>query len=45
LQTTAVKRRPNEVENFARKYATEWRQAFLSQKKVNYQFVDHTLDL
>lgn len=35
--------RPTEAENFARKYATEWREAFLSKKRVEYRFIDYTL--
>jgi hypothetical protein len=43
-KTVLKKYRPQEIENFSRKYAKDWRDAFLSIKGVSYNVNHHSLD-
>jgi hypothetical protein len=42
--TSVLRRyRPHEVENFARKYATDWRRAYLTPVEIQYEYVEREL--
>lgn len=44
FKTVLNKYRPQEIENFSKKYAKDWRDAFLSIKDVTYKVNHETLD-
>jgi hypothetical protein len=35
--------RPNEADNFARKYAETWRAAYMNNNTVKYEYIDHVI--
>ena len=35
--------RPNEADNFAKKYAESWRAAYMNRKTLKYEYVDHVI--